>query len=457
MRKNVDMLNGPLVPSIIRFTIPVILTTMLQQLFNTADLIIVGQFCGSVKVAAVTAPASLTALMISLFTGLSLGAGLTVARAFGTRHEDEIHAAVHTALPTALIGGLLLSVVGAVFAPALLKLMNTPTGVLPLASVYMRVNFCGILFTVVYNFCAAILRATGDTKTPLLFLTISGVLKVGFNAFFIAVCKLDVFGVALAAVLSQAVAATLVVAALMRRNDACKLYLKKMRFRKGPFLNILRIGIPAGLQASLQSISNVFTASALNSFDSAAILAGNGASGNIEVVTDAIGVGFTQTAPNFIAQNLGAQQYDRIKKTYICCLLYSIIFIVCTSVPMYLFGKQLLGIYITDSPEAISYGLIRMRYCLLPTFLVSTMTVSTGALQGLGHATLATSISLICVCLLRIVWIVTLFQIPVFHTLDVLYLVGPVSWALTTAIEAPLFFFLLKKKIRAQEPCPAKQ
>lgn len=448
MSKKIDMLNGSLGPAIIRFTIPVILTTLLQTLFNTVDLIVVGQFCGSIKVAAVTATSSLTNLLISLFTGLSLGAGLTVARALGSCREEDVFHAVHTAIPTALIGGVFLSVVGAVFSPALLELMDTPTDVLPLAAVYMRIYFAGIVFTVVYNFCAAILRATGDTKTPLYFLMIAGVLKVALTVFVVAVCKMDVAGVALATVLSQAVAATLVLRALVRRTDICKLYLKKIRIYKKPLLSILRIGLPAGIQSSLISLANLTNAIALNSFDSAAILSGNGACTNLELFTDAIGIGFTQATPNFIAQNLGAGQYGRIKKAFVICMGYSIVLVFAACMLMYMFGEKLLGLYITDSAEAIAYGLTRMRYILIPGFLMATMTVSTGGLQGLGHSLSATIITLATNCALRVTWIYTIFAIPEYNTLDCLYIIYPISWILTTAIEAPLFFIFLKKKMR---------
>lgn len=451
MRNDINMLSGRLTPAIIRFTIPVILTTLLQNLFNTADLIVIGQYCGSLKVAAVTATGSLTSLLIALFSGLSLGAGLTVAKAIGSRQDEDISDAVHTAIPIAVFGGLLLSVVGIIFSPSLLKLINTPPEVLALSSVYMRIYFAGIIFTVIYNFCSAILRATGNTKSPLYYLTIAGVLNVLLNIFFVTVCKLDVVGVALATVLSQLVAATLVVTALMRRTDSCKLSLNKIRIYKKPMVEILRIGLPAGIQSSLFSISNVITTTALNSFESAAILSGNGSSQSIEVFTDAIGIGFTQATPNFIAQNLGAKQYKRIKDSYMLCLACSAIFVFVTSFIMYLFGRPLLGLYITDSEEAIMYGLTRMKYLFLMSFLMATMTVSTGALQGLGYSIYATVITLITGCAFRIVWIYTIFQIPQFHTLDCMYIIYPLSWVLTTVIEGTLFLVLLKKKILADK------
>ena len=446
MRKDIDMLNGPLGPAIIRFTIPVILTTLLQTLFSTVDLIVVGQFCGSLEVAAVTAPGALISLLVNLFTGLSLGAGLTVARAIGSRQDEDIFKAVHTAIPTAIIGGIFLSIVGAIFAPHLLGLMDTPQDVLPLSAVYIRIYFAGIVFTIVYNFCAAILRATGDTKSPLSFLLIAGALKVGLTIL-ATLCGMNVAGVALATVVSQGVAAALVLMALIRRTDSCKLHLKKMRFYKAPLLSIIKIGLPAGLQTSLLSLANVTTSIGLNSFHSADILAGNGACTNLELFTDAIGIGFTQATPNFIAQNLGAKQYDRVKKTFVTCMAYGGLLVLAACLLMFPFGRPLLKLYIKDSPTAINYGLLRMRYILLTGFLIATMTVSTGALQGLGHSVPPTVITLMTNGVMRVVWIYTIF--PEYQTLDCLYIIYPISWLLTTILEAPLFYYFLKKKQRA--------
>ena len=450
MRKDIDMLNGPLGPAIIRFTIPVILTTILQNLFNTVDLMVVGQFCGDLPFSAVTATTSLTNLLISLFTGLSLGAGITVARALGSRRDEDVSRAVHTAIPTALVGGALLTVVGTVFAPDLLEVMNTPAEVLPLSAVYIRVYFAGIVFTVVYNFGAAILRATGDTQRPLFYLLIAGALKVLLTLFVVVVCKMDVAGVALSTVISQGVAATLVTLALMRRADSCKLCLKKIRFYKAPLLNILKFGLPAGLQSSFNGIANLTTSVALNSFDSAALIAGNGASRELEMFTDAIGIGFTQAVPNFVAQNLGAKQYDRIKKSFLLCMGYATAFVLAACMLMFPFREPLLGLYIKDSAEALAYGMIRMQYILLPGFLMAAMTVSTGALQGLGHSLAASIIMLATNGALRMIWIYTVFfTMPEYHELKYLYLLYSVSWILTTAIAVPLFIILFQKKKRA--------
>lgn len=449
MRKNIDMLNGSLYTGILRFAIPVFLTTLLQNLFHTADLVVVGQFCGSINVAAVTATTSLTNLIVSLFVGLSVGTGLTVARAQGGQQEDEVFRCVHTALPTALICGGVISVFGVIFSPTLLKMMDTPQEVLPLSAVYMRIYFSGMVFNMVYNFCAAILRAVGDTKSPLIFLTISGIANVCMNLFFVIICNMNVAGVALATTLSQGISALLVVIALTRRTDSCRLMLAQMRIHKKQLFSILRIGLPAGIQSSLFSISNVLITSAINSFNSAAIISANGTVQNIEAFIAPIDIGFHQAAPNFIAQNLGAHRFDRIKKTYGITLMYDLIFMFAASIIIYTFAESLMSLYIPDSPEAIKLGYIRLTYVTLPYCIVCAMNVTNGALRGLGCSLTAMIISLAGACVLRIVWILTIFQIPEHHTLACLYQSYPVTWSITFLIEVIVFFKILKKKTLA--------
>jgi putative MATE family efflux protein len=375
-----------------------------------------------------------------------VGTGLTVARALGSRQDDEVFRYVHTALPAALVCGGILSVFGVIFSPALLKMMGTPEDVLPLSSLYMRIYFAGMVFNMVYNFCAAILRAVGDTKSPLLFLTISGVANVVMNLFFVLVCEMNVAGVALATTISQGISAFLVVAALMRRTDSCRLSLRKIRIYKKQLLSIFRIGIPAGLQGSLFSISNVIITSSINSFQSAAIISGNGTMQNIESFIVPINTGFSQAAPNFIAQNLGAHQYGRIKKAYRICIGYNLLFMFSASMLIYAFADPLLSLYITDSPDAIKYAMIRMYYVTLPYCLMGIMDNSSNALRGIGASMSAMFITLAGACGLRILWIYTIFQIPKCHNLACLYQSYPVSWVITFAIEAIMFFILVKKK-----------
>lgn len=445
MKKNIDMLHGSLPKGILKYTIPIILTSVLQLLFNAADLVVVGRFCGSICVGAVSATGSLTNLLVNLFIGLSTGAGVTVAHGLGGRNDATVHKTVHTALPLALISGVFLTIIGISLSPTLLKWMDTPANVLPLSSLYMRIYFCGITFTIVYNFCASILRAAGDTKSPLVYLTTAGVINVILNVIFVAVFDMTVDGVALATTVSQGVSAILVFVALMRRTDACRLFPKKMRFYKKQLQKILRIGLPAGVQSSLFAISNVIIQSSINSFNSDAVLSGNGASQNIEGFIYVIMNSFHQAAVNYIGQNAGAHKFSRIKKSYLYSLLYVTIFGCITGFLAWFFGKELLGIYITDSTDAIQYGITRLTYIALPYFVCGLMDVTTGALRGLGASVAPMIISVAGVCGIRIIWIYTVFQITEFHTLESLFISYLFSWTFTFLVEAITFFVVYNK------------
>ena len=444
------MLNGPILPSIISYTVPIILTSLLQLLFNAADLVIVGRFRGSLSVAAVSATSSLIMLIINLFIGLSVGAGVTVAHAMGGKEDKMVHRAVHTALPLSLVGGALVTVIGLLFSEKFLTLMGTPINVLPLAALYMKIYFSGMIFTMIYNFCASILRALGDTKSPLIFLAISGVVNVLFNVFFVTVFHMNVEGVALATVISQAISAVLVVVALMRRTDASKLFLKKIRFYKAPLLKMLRIGLPAGIQGSLFSISNVTIQSSVNSFGDI-LMSGNGAAASIEGFVYVALNAFQQTAVNFVGQNAGAHQYKRIKKIFLQCLICSVVVSIVLGGLSYIFGEQLLGIYITDSAEAIQYGITRLGYIAVLYFLCALMDVSTGALRGMGASLAPMLISVLGVCGIRILWVYTIFQIPKYHTPECLYISYPITWVITFAAQLLCFILIYKKRVKADQ------
>lgn len=454
MKRNVNMLKGPLWSSLIAYTIPIMLTGLLQLLFNAADLVIVGRFSGSINVAAVSATGAITNLIVNLFIGLSVGAGVAVAHGLGGNQAQEVHRTVHTALPLALVGGVLLTTVGVIFAEDLLILMKTPADVLPLSALYMRIYFCGMTFTMVYNFCASILRAAGDTKSPLIFLTVAGVVNVILNVIFVVFFHMTVDGVALATTISQGISAVLVVIALMRRTDACRLYLKKMRFYKYPLLKMIRIGLPAGIQGSMFSISNVIVQSSINSFNSGVLMSGNGAAANIEGFVYVLMNSFHQTAVNYVGQNMGAHQYKRIKKIFAYCLGYVAIAGFAAGFTVWTFGEQLLGIYITDSQEAIQYGLTRFNYIALPYFVCGLMDVSTGALRGLGASLTPMLISVMGVCGIRIAWIYTVFQMPQFHTPECLYLSYLISWTATFIFQTVAFIIIYKKRVRGDQFIP---
>lgn len=443
-RQNQNMLEGPLFPNIVRYTIPIILTSLLQLLFNAADLVIVGRFCGSVSVAAVGSTTSLTNLMVNFFIGLSVGAGVTVAHGLGSREQVVVHNTVHTALPTALVSGVILTIIGVSFSGTFLRMMGTPDTVLPLSSVYMRIYFSGVTFTMIYNFCAAILRAAGDTKSPLLYLSLAGVVNVILNIFFVTALDMNVAGVALATILSQGISAFLVMMALCRRTDSCRLELKKLKFHKVQLSKMLCIGLPAGIQSSLFSISNVLIQSSINSFGDV-FMSGSAASANIEGFVYASLNAFHQTAMNFIGQNAGARKYRRIYHTLWVCLGCVAVVGMALGFTVCFFGRQLLSIYITDSPQAIAYGLTRLCYICLPYFLCGLMDVSTGALRGLGASVVPMVISILGICGLRILWVYTIFQIPRFHTPQCLFLSYTVTWIVTFLCQMAAFLLVCRK------------
>ena len=443
-----NLLEGPLLPNIITYTIPIILTSLLQLLFNAADLVAVGRFCGSVSVAAVRATGSITNLIVNLFIGLSVGAGVSVAHAYGERDAQAVHRTVHTAVITALVGGAVLTVVGVTFSKTFLHMMGTPENVLKLSAVYMKIYFGGIVFSMIYNFCASILRAAGDTKSPLVFLSIAGVVNVVLNLIFVTAFHMNVAGVALATTISQAVSAVLVVLALMKRDDACRLDLRMVRFHKAQLIKMIKIGLPAGIQGSLFSISNVLIQSSINSFGDI-FMSGNAAASNIEGFAYVCINAFSQASVNFVGQNAGAKQYDRVRKTVLICL--ACVFVVGLGVGLlfYTFAEQLLSIYITDSAEAISYGVIRMAFICLTYFTCGMMDSLTGALRGLGASMVPMVICILGVCVFRVAWIYTIFQVPQFHTPECLYLSYPISWVITFVFEFVAFLMVYRRKVKA--------
>ncbi len=328
--------------------------------------------------------------------------------------------------------------------------MDTPAEILPLSTTYMRIYFCGMIFNLVYNFCASILRAAGDTKSPLLFLSIAGVLNVVLNLVFVVALGMSVEGVALATIISQALSAFLVVRALSRRSDGCRLELRQVRPHKGPLLRILRIGVPAGIQASLFAISNVIIQSSINSFGDI-VVAGNAAAANIEGFVYVAMNAFSQTAVNYTGQNLGAGKYDRVRKIFFRCAISVAVTGMVLGGGVYLLARPLLGIYITDSPQAVAYGVIRMSLVGLPYFLCGIMDTATGCLRGLGASVAPMIISVLGVCGIRLGWIYTIFRDPRFHSLESLFISYPFSWTFTFIAEAIAFFIIFRRLVRRSQ------
>lgn len=424
----IDMCSGPLVPKIIQFAVPLMLSGILQLLFNAADIVVVGQFTGHTAMAAVGSTTSLNNLIVNIFLGLSVGTGVLMARFNGARLNERIDELVHTSMLLSVISGLILVVIGLALASPMLSLMGTPDDVLDQAVLYMRIVFLGMPAMLAYNFGASILRAIGDTKRPLAFLFISGVVNVILNLFFVIGFGMGVAGVAIATVVSQYISAFLVVRSMMKSKGASyQLHLGRLRIKGGMLMQILRIGIPAGIQGALFSISNVLIQSTVNSFGST-VVAGNTASQNIEGFVYTSMNALYQASTSFTSQNIGAGKKERLVPVFIDCLGIVTVVGVMLGGLATLFGHQLLSIY-TSEPEVIMYGENRLLICCLPYFLCGLMDTACGSIRGLGYSMTPTIVSLTGACLLRIVWIATVFQLS--PTLFTLYLSYPVSWTVT--------------------------
>lgn len=445
MKTQQSLCEGPLFPGIVRYSIPIILSSILQLLFNAVDLVVVGRFCGSLSVAAVGATGSLTHLLVNLFIGLSVGAGVNTAHAIGAKNHNEVSRLVHTALPLAFVCGLVLSVVGVCSSRLFLQWMGTPDTVIGLSTIYMQLYFCGMVPSMVYNFGAAILRAAGDTKSPLLYLTVSGVMNLVLNVFFVTVFHMDVAGVALATTLSQCLSAALVVRALHHREDACRLDWKRLGFDKPALVKIVSVGVPAGIQSSLFSISNVLIQSGINSFGWE-VMSGNTAAGNIEGFVYVAMNAFHQTALNYCGQNVGAAQYRRVRQAVRVCLFCVAAVGLILGIGAFLLREPLLRIYITDSDAAVACGSLRMHFICLPYFVFGIMDVMSGALRGMGYSALPTVISIFGVCVLRAVWVKTVFRAV--GTLKSLYISYAISWVVTFLVLYVSFVFLYRRLVQ---------
>lgn len=439
----IDMCEGPILKKMLIFTIPLILSGILQLLFNAADIIVVGNFAGDNSLAAVGSTSSLVNLLVNLFVGLSIGANVLIARYYGAKQQEELDDTVHTAVALALIGGVLLSVIGVIFAPTFLGWMQTPENIIGLASVYLRVYFIGMIPMLIYNYGAAMLRAVGDTQRPMKYLVIAGCINVVFNLLFVIVFKWDVFGVALSTTISQTVSAVLIVRCLIKGEGAVRLELKKIRLDPHKLLRILEIGIPTGIQGMLFSVSNVIIQSSINSFGDT-VVAGSSAAANIEGFVYTAMNSFYQANISFTSQNVGAGKKERINKILYTALGCVAVVGVGMGVGAYLLGPTLLSFY-TNSDAVIAAGMVRFRYVMLPYVLCGIMEVLVGSIRGMGYVVAPMFVSLIGACALRLVFIATIFQMDQFHTMDMLYATYPVSWIVTILAHIVTFIIVRTK------------
>lgn len=442
----IDMCHGPILSKILLYAIPLMLSGILQLLFNAADIVVVGQFAGSKSLAAIGSTGSLTNLLVNVFIGLSIGSKVRIAGFYGAGKTREIGETVHTAISLSLISGVILAVLGIVLSKPLLGLMGTPDDVIDEAALYMRIYFVGMPAMLLYNFGSSVLRAVGDTKRPLYYLSIAGALNICLNLFFVIVFHMDSAGVALATVISQCLSAALVVRCLVRSEGAIHLSLKGLRIYKQQLSGILRIGLPAGLQSALFSIANVVLQSSVNSFGSS-VMAGRAASANVEGFIYVSMNAMHQTTVSFVSQNLGGRKFDRIKKIVPECVAAVIVIGLGVGWLAILFGKQLLGIY-SDDPAVVKYGMQCLRLVGATYFLDGIMEVLFGAIRGLGYSVMPMIVTLVGACGFRVLWVYTVFR--KYHDLTVLLTALPVSWLLTSIahlICLVIVFGRVKKKL----------
>ncbi len=438
----IDMVHGPLAGKLLLFALPLMLSSLLQLLFNAADVVVVGRFAGPEALAAVGSTTSLINLMVNIFIGLSVGANVVVARDLGAGREEEVRKGVHTSITLALIGGGLLLVLGAALARQLLEWTSSPADVIDLATLYLRIYFFGMPANMVYNFGAAILRAQGDTQRPLYFLTAAGILNAVLNLFFVIVCHLSVAGVALATIISQYLSAVLVAVCLLRDKGLLRLDLKQLGLDRRTVKRIAQVGLPAGFQGMVFSISNVVIQSSINSFNSTAIVAGSSASSNIEGFVYAAMNAFYQTCLTFCSQNYGAGETKRVDRTLLLCQAYVVATGLILGTLAVTFGHSLASIYAPGEEEVIAQAQERLRIAAGPYFLCGMMDTMVGVLRGIGYSVIPMVVSMVGACGLRLVWVATVFQWV--HTPAMLYLSYPVSWAITALVH--LLFFLFVRK-----------
>lgn len=450
-KKVVNMLEGPLLGPIFLFAMPLFITSVLQLAFNAVDIIVVGKFTGHHALAAVGSTGPVINLLVTMFMGISIGASVIMGQNVGARDFKNAQDTLHTAIGISILGGIIVLFAGYFTAMPLLKLMQTPPEVIELAGEYLKIYYIGMPGFMVYNFGAALLRAIGDSKRPMYFLTISGVFNVICNLIFVIVFKMGVAGVAIATSISQYIAAALIVVSLLKADGYMKLFIDKIRISKDKALGMMRIGLPAGFQGALFSISNILIQSGINSFGSV-VMAGNTAAGNLEGFVYMGMNSIYQTSLSFTSQNMGAKQYDRVKKIFWTCVGVVIGVGLFLGVGAWLFGDKLLRLY-TSEPEVIKYGVERLGVVSATYFLCGIMDTMVGGLRGMGYSITPMLVSLTAVCIFRMIWIATIFQS--IHTPVILYLSYPVSWIFAAIGHYINYLYAMKKlkKLQAAEAC----
>ena len=444
MSKNqIDMTTGAIFPKLVKFAVPLILSSVLQLLFNAADIVVVGRYAGDNSLAAVGSTSSLVNLLVNFFIGLGVGCNVVAANFLGAGKKQELNRTVHTTMVLSVIGGVFLTLVGIIFSPQILILMASPKDVLPLSTLYLRVFFGGITATVVYNFGAALLRAKGDTKRPLYILLVAGVINVILNLIFVICFHMDVAGVAFATVLSQVFSAICVILILCHEEEEFRLDFKKLRLDKEILPRIIKIGLPAGFQGMLFSFSNMIIQSSVNSFG-AVMVAGNAAAQSIEGFVYISMNSFAQGTLTFAGQNMGAHKFDRIKRLVMIAEAVVVVVGLVLGLTALFFGRELLGIY-SSNAAVVDAGLLRLSVILITYFTCGMMDSMASAIRGVGHSVMPMIVTLVGACGLRMVYIFTFFQIPRFHTFQSIFYSYPLSWIVTFVFLTASFVWIMKR------------
>ncbi|MBQ6999373.1 MAG: MATE family efflux transporter [Clostridia bacterium] len=443
----IDMCSGPMAGKIFQFVIPLMVSSILQLLFNAADIIVVSRFCGDEALAAVGSTSSLINLTVGLFIGMSTASNIIAARLMGERNFEKLHKVVHTSILVSVISGILLAAIGITFAEKALKLMGSPDDVIELSTLYLRIYFIGTPANLIYNFGSSLLRAKGDTKRPLYIITLAGVINFVLNLFFVAFCGRNVDGVAIATVVSQVVSAVLIIICLMSDNDHMRLNIKELKIHKKELLEILRIGLPAGIQGMVFSFSNITIQSAVNSFGKNT-MAGYAAANSIQGFLYVAGNAFYQANMTFTSQNMGANQWDRMKRSMKLNILFEVIICTALGIIAFCFATPLLGIYTTDA-AVVQEGITVMKYNCLLVVLCGLMETIMGGIRGMGYTIMTMVVSILGSCVLRIIWVASVFNI--FPTTDVLFSIYPISWILTSFIHLMCYLVIFPRKKKLAE------
>lgn len=439
--KKIDILHGSIWDKVLAFALPLAATSVLQQLFNSADVAVVGQFSGSKALAAVGSTSPITSLFITIFVGLSIGANVVISRFLGAQNDKQVKKAVHTSLVLSVISGIIIALVGELIAKWLLVMMSTPTEVLDQALLFLRITFIGMIFLTIYNFESAVLRASGDTKRPLYCLLISGVINVSLGLFFVVICKLDVAGVALATLIADATSALLLLIILIKEKGALKVSFKDLQIDSRITKDILFTGIPAAIQGMLFNIANIIIQSGINSLG-ADVVAASTVGLNFEIYIYYLITGFAQASITFNSQNYGAKNYKRCIQSTRWCMGLGFIFTMLLSGIFILFSHTFAGIFTSDQ-AIIELATIRMRYILAFEFLNMTIEIMSGSLRGLGNPMISTILCVIFVCGVRLFYMFVIF--PHYNTFNMLLIIYPISW-LAAALSIVIAYFIIRRK-----------